>query len=65
MLITKVWQLSPVNACVTCNAVGESHQGKTGFCGQPTLLTVSASDFIANAALTEEMFGAGLAAGQV
>ncbi|WP_029918374.1 aldehyde dehydrogenase (NADP(+)) [Pelobacter seleniigenes] len=42
---------------VTCNAVGESHQGKTGFCGQPTLLTVSASDFIANTALTEEMFG--------
>ncbi len=42
---------------VTKNAVGESHTGKPGFCCQPTLMTVSASDFIANHNLTEEMFG--------
>ncbi|MGK2907896.1 MAG: aldehyde dehydrogenase (NADP(+)) [Desulfuromonadales bacterium] len=38
-------------------AVGEVQQGKPGFCGQPALMTVSAADFIANAALSEEMFG--------
>lgn len=38
-------------------AVGESQAGKPGFCGQSTLLTVRASDFIANPALNEEMFG--------
>jgi alpha-ketoglutaric semialdehyde dehydrogenase len=38
-------------------AVGESHVGKTGFCGQSTLMTVAATDFIDNPELTEEMFG--------
>jgi NADP-dependent aldehyde dehydrogenase len=38
-------------------AAGEEPEGKPGFCGQPTLLTVSATDFIANHALAEEMFG--------
>ena len=38
-------------------AVGESQEGKRGFCGKPALLTVSAPDFIANPALHEEMFG--------
>ena len=38
-------------------AVGEAPAGKSGFCGQATLLTVSATDFIANHALAEEMFG--------
>lgn len=42
---------------VTKNAVGESPTGKLGFCGQPTLMTVSATDFIVNPNLTEEMFG--------
>ena len=39
------------------NALGETEEGKPGFCGQPTLLTVTAADFIANSALSEEMFG--------
>jgi len=38
-------------------AVGEARDGKPGFCGQPTLLSVSAADFIVNHQLTEEMFG--------
>jgi NADP-dependent aldehyde dehydrogenase len=38
-------------------AVGESQAGKPGFCGQSTILTVRASDFIANPDLNEEMFG--------
>jgi alpha-ketoglutaric semialdehyde dehydrogenase len=38
-------------------AVGENKEGKPGFCCQPTLLTVSAADFIANQELNEEMFG--------
>jgi len=42
---------------VTKQSVGESHEGKPGFCGQPTLMTVSAADFVANPELTEEMFG--------
>jgi NADP-dependent aldehyde dehydrogenase len=42
---------------VVKQAVGESHEGKSGFCGQSTLMTVSAVDFIANPELTEEMFG--------
>ena len=42
---------------VTKKAVGESQAGKPGFCCQPILMTVSASDFIANPKLTEEMFG--------
>ena len=42
---------------VTTEAVGESGEGKPGCACQPTLMTVSAQDFIANPALTEEMFG--------
>lgn len=42
---------------VATQAVGEPQQVKLGFCGQATLLTVSARDFIANPELTEEMFG--------
>ena len=42
---------------VVKHAVGEAQDGKPGFWGQPTLLQVSAADFIANADLTEEMFG--------
>ena len=42
---------------VVKQAVGESSDGKPGFCGQPTLMTVAAADFIANPELTEEMFG--------
>lgn len=42
---------------VKTQAVGESQDGKSGFCGQSTLLTVAASDFISNPALSEEMFG--------
>jgi NADP-dependent aldehyde dehydrogenase len=38
-------------------SVGETQEGKAGFCGQPTLMTVSATDFIANHELAEEMFG--------
>lgn len=38
-------------------AMGEDWQGKAGFCGQPTLMTVTAADFLANRELTEEMFG--------
>ncbi|MCW9049862.1 MAG: aldehyde dehydrogenase (NADP(+)) [Deltaproteobacteria bacterium] len=42
---------------VAKRAVGESQENKPGFCCQPTLMTVSASAFIANPLLTEEMFG--------
>ncbi len=42
---------------VETKAVGGPQEGNPGFRGQPTLLTVSAADFIANAELTEEMFG--------
>jgi NADP-dependent aldehyde dehydrogenase len=42
---------------VVKQAVGEALEGKSGFCGQPTLMTVSAADFIANPELSEEMFG--------
>lgn len=42
---------------VVKRAVGESSDGKPGFCGQPTLMTVNGTDFIANPELTEEMFG--------
>lgn len=42
---------------VTTQAVGESHESKPGYCGQPTLMTVSGQDFITNSELTEEMFG--------
>lgn len=42
---------------VTKEAVGETFEKKSGFCCQPTLLTVSAADFMNNSALTEEMFG--------
>ena len=42
---------------VVTTAVGESAETKLGYCGQPTLLTVSGTDFIANHKLTEEMFG--------
>lgn len=42
---------------VVKQAVGESAEGKPGFCGQPVLMTVAAADFIANPELTEEMFG--------
>ncbi|WP_020675058.1 aldehyde dehydrogenase (NADP(+)) [Geopsychrobacter electrodiphilus] len=38
-------------------AIGKDRGDNPGFCGQPTLLTVSAADFIANPELTEEMFG--------
>lgn len=41
---------------VTTQAVGEEPVN-LGFCGRATLLTVSASDFITNPELTEEMFG--------
>ena len=42
---------------VTRMAVGEDWQGKSGFCGQPALMTVAAADFLVNHELTEEMFG--------
>ena len=42
---------------VTTEAVGEDFDQKSGFCCRPTLLTVSASDFMNNSALNEEMFG--------
>ncbi len=42
---------------VTKKGVGESSESKPGCCGQPTLMTVSAGNFIANPKLTEEMFG--------
>ncbi len=42
---------------VVKQAVGAEQEGKPGFCCQPTLMTVSAADFIANQDLTEEMFG--------
>lgn len=44
-------------AGVDKKAVGEEYQSKPGFCCQPTLMTVSARDFIKNPELTEEMFG--------
>ncbi len=44
-------------AGVTVEAQGESPESKPGCCCQPTLMTVSAQDFIANPKLTEEMFG--------
>lgn len=44
-------------AGVERKVVGESWEGKRGFCGQPALLTVNAADFISNSALNEEMFG--------
>lgn len=37
--------------------VGENQKSKFGFCCQSTLLTVTARDFIANPAFTEEIFG--------
>lgn len=42
---------------VAKQAVGESDEGKPGYCGQATLMTVAAADFISNPELTEEMFG--------
>ena len=44
-------------AGVERKAVGESWEDKRGFCGQPVLLAVNATDFIANSVLNEEMFG--------
>src|SRR5690606_20420034 len=38
-------------------ARGESSEGKTGFCGQATLLATTADYFIANPAIQEEVFG--------
>jgi len=42
---------------VVKQAVGESSEEKPGYCGQPTLMTVAAADFVSNPELTEEMFG--------
>lgn len=42
---------------VAKKAVGEDFSEKSGFCCQPTLMTVSASDFMKNPTLKEEMFG--------
>ncbi|PLX96618.1 MAG: aldehyde dehydrogenase (NADP(+)) [Desulfuromonas sp.] len=42
---------------VTTQAVGEAAEGTLGCCCQPTLMSVSGADFIANPQLSHELFG--------